>query len=360
MKLLDRYMLRTFLVPLTYCLLAFALISVLVDLFDNIGDFLDAKTPFLIIVKYYVILLPSILYRIVPIAVMLAVIYSLYQLSKNNELTAMRACGISLNRLMVPYILAGLVISTVVLVENETIGPDAAYWCHRFVREQRKDPRTARITQIAFKKERNNRIWNVRFDTKTFELQNVEITQMRTNGPGQASKIRADGGQWLDSHWVMTNVTIQTYDEDGAPHGAAEVFSMREMSEFNEKPDDFLNEVKDPEYLSSSDLLKYVRSHRVLEPQKVASIRTDYHNRLAFPWASFIVVLMGIPVGTHTGRKGVMPAVAMSLGMLAGYYGLMMIGLALGKGMVIPPWLAGWLPIMTFLGTGTILVARLR
>ena len=361
MKLIDQYLLRTFLVPLFYCLLAFVMVYVVFDLFNNIADFIEAHIPFALIAKYYVILLPSVLYRIVPVAVLLAVIYSLYQLSKNNELTALRACGISLNRLMVPFILTGFVISGIVLAVNETVGPRSAYWCHQFVREQKFDPSLVHFAQIAFKKENNNRYWYInRFDTRSFDLSGVEVIQMRPDSSNELSKTRADGGQWLDKSWIFTNVTIQAYDDEGAPHGAPEFFAIREMTEYGEKPVDFLNEVKEPEFLSSAELLRYIRVHRNLEPRAISATRTEFHNRIAFPWASLIVVLMGIPVGTHTGRKGVMPAVASSLFMLFGYYALMMFGLYLGKNMLAAPWIGGWLPIMAGSAVGIALVSRIR
>ncbi len=361
MKLIDKYLLRTVVVPLIYCLMAFAMISILLDLFDNLGDFIEAGTPIPLVALYYANLLPSILYRIVPVAVMLAVIYALYQLSKNNELTAMRACGISLNRMMLPLIILGLFISVTVLAVNETVGPSSAYWCHQFLREQRSDPNRAHFAQIAFKKEKGNRYWYInRFDTRDFSMTGIEIIQMRDRGSNELSKIRAEGGAWLDKSWIFTNVTVQAYDEDGAPHGAPEFSATREMTELNERPQDFLNEIKDPEYLSAFELIRYVKVHRNLEPRAVAATYTDLHNRLAFPWACFVVVLLGIPVGTHTGRKGVLPAVAFSLLMLGSYYGLMMFGLAMGKSMTVAPWVGGWLPIIVYLTVGFGLVARLR
>lgn len=366
MKLIDQYLLRSFLVPLAYCLLAFSMVYVIADLFDNLGDFIDARTPFVLVVKYYLILLPAVLYRIVPIAVMLAVIYALYNLSKNNELIAMRACGLGLSRLMVPFLAVGFCISLGVLAVNETIGPSTAYWCHKFVREQRKtdDPVSAHVFRdVAFRrdKEKSQRDWYInKFDTRDFSMAGISITQMRPGGTNVLSKTRADGGLWVDGRWFFTNVTIQAFDEDGSPHGAPDFFAAREMSSYAEKPSDFLNEVRDPDYLSSRELLHYIRIHRNLDDLGIARYRTEVHNRLAFPWASLIVVLLGIPVGTMTGRKGVMPAVAASLGMLASYYALMMFGIFLGKNMTIAPWLAGWLPILAFLLIGAVLIRRLR
>lgn len=361
MKIIDRYMLRSFLAPLAYCLLAFALVYVVFDLFDNLGDFLAGDTSILLVAKYYLILLPAVLVRFVPVSVLLAVMYALYNLSKSNELIALRASGVSLNRVMVPYIITGFLVSVAVLGINETIGPTSAYWCHKFVREQKKGNPDIHLSQISFKREKSNRFWFInRFDSRDFSMQGVLVSQMRDDGRTELSKLRAEGGQWLDGRWVFTNITLQVYDEDGSPRGAPEYIPAREMSDFSERPQDFLNEIKKPEFLSTAELKRYLRIHRNLEPQSVASTLTDMHSRLAFPWASLIVVLLGVPLGTHTGRKGVMPAIASSLFMLAGYYGLMMFGIFLGKNMIAPPIVGGWLPIAVFLLIGLVMLLRIR
>ncbi len=107
MKLIDKYILRSLFVPTAYCLLTFCMLFVLFDLFDHLSDFIDAQTPFLQIVRYYFYILPAMLVFIVPISLLLGLLYGLWQLSKNNELTAMRASGVSLMRLTIPIMLAG-------------------------------------------------------------------------------------------------------------------------------------------------------------------------------------------------------------------------------------------------------------
>ena len=118
MKLIDKYLLRNLMVPLGYCLAAFALIYVVFDLFDNMSDFIDAKTPLASVLQFYSLLMPSVLIFIAPVSLFLAVLYSLSHLTKNNELTAMRSCGVSLLRLMTPMIAVGLIASVIVGVSQ--------------------------------------------------------------------------------------------------------------------------------------------------------------------------------------------------------------------------------------------------
>ena len=115
MKLIDKYLLRTMLVPFGYCVGSFVLIYIVYDLFDNLSDFVHAGTPFFQVIRFYTFLLPSVFILIVPISILLAVLYGLSQLTKNNELTAMRASGMSLYRLLVPILSIGIVAAIVII-----------------------------------------------------------------------------------------------------------------------------------------------------------------------------------------------------------------------------------------------------
>lgn len=362
MKIIDRYLLRTFLVPFFYCLTAFMMIFVIFDLFDNLNDFIDGKTPVMLVVKYYLILLPTVLIRIVPTSLLLAVLYSLSSLTKNNELTAMRASGISIIRLMVPFLAVGLVSTLVVGLIHENIGPRAAYWCYNFVREQKKnDPAEVYIKQdLAIKHQGTRRIWLVgEFDIRDYRMKQIEVIQQRED-TSDAMKIRAKEAQWLDGRWWFKDLVEQTYDLDGNPMGPPRFALTEEMVDLTEQPSLFLNEFKDPEFLSSLELVDYLKTHKHREPAALARIEADLHSRLAMPWTCFIVTLLGIPFGSQTGRKGAFLGVALSIGLFFSYYVLVNVGLGVAKKMVVPAVVGGWLPNIIFLIIGLVMVYRMR
>ena len=362
MKIIDRYLLRTFLAPFFYCLSAFIMIFVVLDLFDKLSDFLEGKTPFALIGQYYVILIPSVLIQIVPISLLLAVLYSLSSLTKNNELTAMRASGISILRLMVPYLSVGFLLTLGVGLLNESVGPRAAYWCYNFVREQkRQDPAAVYLkNDLAIKNQATGRSWLVgRFDIRDYSMQNVEVLQQRPDTSDEL-KIKAKEARWLDGRWWFKDLTTQQYDVDSNPMGPLRFSLTEEMVDLTEPPSLSMNEVKDPEYMSALDLHDYLKTHAHRAPSALARIEADMHSRLAMPWTCFIVTLLGIPFGSQTGRKGAMLGIALSLGLFFGYYVLVNVGLALAKKMVIPAEAGGWLPNLIFLGIGLVMVYRMR
>lgn len=362
MKLIDKYLLRTFLVPFAYCLAAFVMIYVIYDLFDNLSDFVEGKTPIALVVRYYLVLMPSVLTRIVPISLLLAVLYSLSSLTKSNEITALRASGVSIVRLMVPFVAVGFMASLLVAAVHETIGPGAAYWCYNFVKEQkREDPDSVyRKTQLAIKYQAARRIWLIQeFDIRTFAMKGVEVTQQREDLSDEW-KVKAQEARWLDGRWWFTDLSEQRYDADSNPMGPARFALTREMSELTETPAFFLNEIKDPAFLSSVELIDYLHTHRQRDAAALARVRVDLHFRLAEPWTCLVVTLLGIPFGAQTGRRGAFIGVGLSIALFFAYYVLIHTGLSLGKNMLVPAWVAGWLPNILFLGIGSVLLHRMR
>lgn len=362
MKLIDSYLLRRLLVPLFWCLLAFSLVYVVYDIFDNLPDFIQGKTPPLEVARYYLFLMPSALIYIVPVSLLLATLYSLSSLTRHNELTAMRASGVSIYRLMLPYATAGLVASVLLLLINETIAPWSAYWCDQFVRSQKHrgkiNPQLA--FNLAFNNELAHRVWQIaQFNTRTFELHDVQVLQQRPDGTDEY-KIWAKRGEWLDRRWWFTEVQIQRYDSQSRPLGPPQSQPWMEMAEFDETPLQFLNEVRDPEFLSARDLLNFIATHRRLSEQTIQRIRVDFHHRLASPWTAFIVTLLGISFGVHTGRRGALSGICLCLALFFSYYLVVNVFLALGKKSTLPAWLGGWGPNILYLILALWLLRRLR
>ncbi len=362
MKLIDKYILFNVLVPLVYCLLAFLMLFVIFDLFSHLSDFIEAGTPLADIFRFYVYLIPSVILFIVPISLLLAILYGLSQLTRNNELTAMRASGVSLYRLVAPIIAIGFVASLAVAAVNESLAPWSAYWTDQFIRAEKHDGDISfHISQnLPYRDPVNNRVWMIgEFDRETFDMRRVEVIQQREDGSDE-SRVLARSARWLDGEWWFVEVTIQQFDESGYPIGPPSTAPRRAMVEYEETPVDFINVTKDPEFLSSRELLEFIRSHQHVSRDTLARHEVDLHYRLAMPWTCLIVTLLGLPIGAHTGRKGAFRGVAMALGLFFAFYVLINFGMALGKNQTLIPWLSVWLPNMIFLVIGILLVRRMR
>src|SRR5260370_33663509 len=123
MRLMDRYLLRELLVPLGYCLSGFLLLWVTSDLITELSGLQEKKLHAGDIAQYYLIKTPEFLVLILPIALLLALLYALTNHARHNEITAIRAAGVSLWRLCFPYFSGGLAASPGVFAPNEFVGP---------------------------------------------------------------------------------------------------------------------------------------------------------------------------------------------------------------------------------------------
>ena len=108
MPVLDGYIFRSFMVPFGILLFAFTLLFIIMDMYNEIGDFLDNKAPVSVAVEFFTLKIPGNIRFILPITVLLSCMYALANLGRNRELTAIRAAGISLVRCGLQQILEAL------------------------------------------------------------------------------------------------------------------------------------------------------------------------------------------------------------------------------------------------------------
>ena len=127
MKIIDRYILREFLFPLMYCLFAFFILYIVADLFQNLDDFIEMRMSLVNVLLYYFFFLPNVLVLTVPFAVMLGLLYELGNLGRHNELTAMRASGVKLVRIVMPLVVSAFLLSLCILAVSEFILPISNY-----------------------------------------------------------------------------------------------------------------------------------------------------------------------------------------------------------------------------------------
>ena len=375
MKLIDTYIVRTFAVPWIYCFLAFVMVFVIHDLFSHLNDFVGHKVPLTKVLIYYGSLVPSLLVFVLPISLLLATLYSLYQLTHHNELTAMRASGISLYRLMMPYVGIGLLATGGLMLINETIGPKSAWFTELFIKDLDRDddePSAFVNQNLVYRNAAARRIWEIeRFDSKsdTYRMDNVTITQVRENG-NNAYRIVAERAEWLDGRWTLYNFSRQDFDvngykmvrrdDTGKQILASDVIAWKEMDRYDEEPRVFINEMKDPDYMSFGEMKEYLRIHSDISEESVAEVTTNMHMRIASPFTALVVVLLGIPFGTHTARKGALVGVILCLGLFFAYYTLIPVSKYLGHQQLLPPFIAAWFPNVSFFGLGAALLYRMR
>ncbi len=227
MRLLDRYLLRELILPLGICLGGFLLFWVAFDLFSELSNFQQQRAGFLQIALLYWVRLPQLLLTILPVGLLLALLYALTQHARHLELTAMRAAGVGIWRICLPYYLVGLLFSGLLLFINEVIAPDA---------RERED--TLRASWSDSDQATSTRAWrwNVSFfnhaDVRSWSLGGLNLDTGELRQPRVAlflpadshQELVAEGGRWngplgTNGSWILTNAFDIVYrsNQDANP-----------------------------------------------------------------------------------------------------------------------------------------------
>lgn len=360
MKILTRYLLKSLLCPLLYCMLGFSLIFIIDDLFNHFSDFLEGGARPVEMLYYYSQLLPSVTVLILPVCLLLAMLYSLSRLTRHSEIIAMRAGGVSIYRIVMPFISVGILASLLAAFVNEVIAPDSAWRASKFVEYQEagRDNEIFFARNLALKN--RSRVWMIqKLDTRDSSMYNVELVEQRPDG-SDAVKYQADKALWLDGRWWFMDMTVQNYKENGDLSGPPEIVLQKEMRDLRETPQTFMAEIKDPQHLSAREMRHYIRSKKGISENTRARLMVDMHSRLAAPFACLVVTLIGVPVGAHTGRRGAFAGIMLAVSLFFVFYILQLSGQALGKRELIPDWIGGWLPVIVFGAASPWFIHRMR
>ena len=366
MKLIDKHLLREFLIPVFYCLVGFAIILIISELSGDMKRLLTVNPPLYVIVRFYISILGPTMQYLAPASLMLATLYTLHNLTHNNELTAMRACGISIYRIMIPFLSVGVAFSIGTALLSETWIPHAIEWVEEMRANKFQSIETKLVDQCIYLNKAQSRQWVINdFDTKhPNTLRDIEVKQETAEGLREYI-ITAPKAEYMDGQWWFFNAEIQNFT-NGNPLSKQKLIgitpdSVIEMNQFNEYPSDFVSAVRPWEFLNIREMHRYLDENKDhLTKRSLAEKKYGLHSHIAMPWACFIVILFAIPAGARTGRQGALIAVFTAIGLLAGFYALSQVGLIMGSTGLIPPWIGAWLSNIVFCIIGLVMITRIH
>ncbi len=373
MRLLDRYLLRELLIPLGFCLCGFLIFWISADLFVTLGDFQKRGLGLRDIMEYYLVTTPGFLVVVLPIALLLATLYALTNHARHNEITAIRAAGVSLWRLAMPYLGVGFVASLLLLAINEFWAPQsaeaAAAILERHLPVNMRTAGSKEVRNLCFNNSRDGRVWRIGiYNPITGEMIRPYVIWTGKEG---SDWIEADRAVPMSQGWRFYNV--RGFRENPGINNVPVPLlrtNILTLNGFSETREEINSEIKISSTMSfraarSADvpileLINYLRLHPKPSPSDGAWLYTKLQGRLAAPWTCMVVILIALPFGAVTGRRNVFVGVAASIILLFAYFVLQQAGLALGTGGRIDPWVAAWFPNLFFSLTGLWMTARIR
>ncbi len=351
MKILDRYIIKKFIVPLSYCLFLFVLLYVIMDIFGHLDEILRNKVPISILFQYYISFMPLIFVQTVPIASLLSIVYMLSTLNKNNELTATRACGISIKQLLVPVFAIAIVLSLISFLVNENAVPKGIIISERIKAEYMEKTydthdKLKTTKDLAVYGKKNQLIYAQEFNPTKNKLTGIIIIE-RDNQHRLHRKILASEALWKDREWVFYDCIVYNFDTLGNTAGNPLVFKEKVL-DFPETPKELLKYELQTGYMSYKDLKSYIKRLAGQNPKMLNSLKTDLYFKSALPLVSIIIMLIGIPFALNTSRGGAMAGIGISITVGLLYYGSIYFVLAMGKGGLLPPIVAAHLSNIIF------------
>lgn len=123
MSLISRYLLRLHLVPFVFGLAAMTGVMMVNQIAKRLPDLVGKGLPWNVIAEVFLLSVPFIVAMTLPMAVLVAVLYTMSRLTVDNELTALRAGGVSLGRIARPLVIAGMVVSGVAFIFSDQVLP---------------------------------------------------------------------------------------------------------------------------------------------------------------------------------------------------------------------------------------------
>jgi lipopolysaccharide export system permease protein len=300
-------------------------------------------------------------------------LYTLTNHARHNEITAMRAAGVSLWRICVPYFAVGLAASVILFALNEFLVPRSLNWAWqiktRYVHKAGDPDQRNEFRNFGFVNARGHRAWLI----GEYRVDRSEMLKpiVRWNLPdGSILRLYADRAIRTNGVWTFFNVS--EYSQAGPTASPLPSLQTNElaMSEFDETPSQIRSELKISGYLGMDisrkadiplqDIYGYLRLHPELPRELANQLFTKMQGRLAAPWTCLVVVLIAIPFGAASGRRNLFVGVAGSIFICFTFFVLQQVSLAMGLGGYTPPWVAAWLPNFIFGIVGFLLMMRVR
>ncbi len=351
MRLLDRYILRNFLVPFLLCFFGFLAIWLVFDFSGNASDFIDGHASPRFIVNFYLSQLPQFAVICLPVGLLLALLYAMSRMSRSNEIIAMLTAGQSLGRLLMPLVVFGVLLSLVCLALNYSMAPRAESR-KKVLLEQlgKKKEKNAFLESQLFRNRSANRTWfvrkmPVRANDKSV-LQGIHITQqdaeanITTKWYARQARFRP-AREGAPARWVLEEGKTVHFEADGDVASEA-IWKKLEVADWNETPWRIASSNVDAQGLSVSDLRDYLRHNADFPDAQLAPYRSHLQYRWALPWSCLVIVFLAGPLGIVYSRRGVLAGVAGAIFLFAANTFLNYLMLAFGKGSLVSPFVAAW------------------
>lgn len=356
MKILERYILTEFAKLLLISVLSFLVLFIMVDLFENMDNLMKHGVPVFQSVLFFIYKIPFIIVQISPVAVLIAVLLSLGLFSRHGEITAIKAGGVRLLKVLMPLLATGLLISVAVMLINEAVTPAALKKVDNF-RQQWFGIQGGTFGKEGMWVRTSRGIFNIRqIDLKGKVLKGFTLYEIEKPFTLK-NRIQSKRVVWKDDRWVATDATVWSFPGKGEAVkkdvGSIDVQGLME-------PEDLADVENLQKNMGFIELRKYIRGLEA-DGYEASRYKIDLYGKITFPLVNFIMVLVGIPFALKTGRHGgIAVGIGLSVIIAFSYWVVFAVTRSLGQAGMVPPMLSAAFPDILFFAVGALMYGFVR
>ncbi len=362
MTILFRYILREYAKIFGMCFSGLMTIYLVIDFFEKVRRFLRYDASWIDVLSYFALKMPGISFQIAPLAILMATLLTIGLLSRSHEITAMRACGISLPWIATPFMALAVCVALILLLFSSTVIPLASNKAEeiRVVRIEKKPPSTAlKLPQPWARIDANTVMHVTGVGVGGDSLHGIQLFHFDQRFH-LLDMTEAEEAYYAGQTWTLYQGFTRRFMDDGSvlltPFEQAPVALTL-------IPTDFSSALAgESESMTFRDIRSY-SSRLYHNSAQVTRLLTDYYGRLAFPFVTIIMVLVGIAMSLRqSGTRGSSMAIGIGQALVIGfcYWATHSIAIAFGRGGALPPMVAGWMANALFMSYGLYLILRVR
>ncbi len=347
--IIQRYVLRLFFLTFFVCIFIAITLFLVIDIFENSNKLIKANSGFWISFQYFLYKIPMVLHLMTPVAMLIATLISIGRLSQLSEITAMRACGLSVFNLVRPLLVFGFITVGVMFVFGETIVPLSADKVQQInnIDIKKKDLKGA-FNKTNFWYRDDDKILNIGFyNSKIKRVNGLSIFNFDNEGK-LVKKTDADQAIWnsQSNKWIMGNVTenkFSNYRLESVSKNSNIILDIKET------PEDFYNLQKLPETMSYRELGKYIEKLK-REGVPTREYKIKQISKVSFLLINVLLILIAFPFGLLPARSGsLLISLVAGLAIGFGYYVIHALLMAFGTAELLPIYVSAWSTNVLFL-----------
>ena len=363
--ILDEYVMSSFVRNFALVLLAIIILFLIFTFFELIGDIVRYRTPLVTVGDYLLNLVPFILYNMTPLCSLVAVLITFGALSRTSELTAMKATGVSLYRVVAPILVISAVLSVSLFAFDELYLPQANRRQEALLSAIKGKP-----TQTFLRPDRKwisgqnagpadpTRIFYYQFfDPDKDVFANLTVFEFQPRTFALTRRLFAASAHWnpQTSRWVLEDGWQRTFG--GETTAGYNTFNIATFPEIREKPAYFKKQERPSQEMSYDELTHYI--HDLQQSGfDTTRLRVQLNRKLAYPLITLVMAIVAVPFALSTGKRGNIAGLGTAMGVAIAYYLIANIFENLGNVNSLPALLAAWSPDLLFAMLGSYLLLR--